>query len=103
MSYAEARQLETSAIPVIDLAGRTPEVSAAMLAAAENTGFFYIRNPGVPQLLIDRVFELSRRFFAAPLAVKREVAVKTWHRGFVGPGAAKMTGDAKPDLKESFV
>src|SRR3954451_16208194 len=101
MSYAEARANDASAIPVIDM--EAPGLSAAMLEAAERTGFFYIRNAGVPQALIDEVFALSRRFFAAPLEAKREAAVDAWHRGFIRAGEAKMAEGAKPDLKESFV
>lgn len=101
MSYADARQIDASAIPVIDM--HAPGVSAAMLAAAERTGFFYVRNPGVPQALIDQVFALSRRFFAAPIEAKQEAAVNPWHRGFIRAGEAKMADGAKPDLKESFI
>jgi len=101
MSYAEARAIDASAIPVIDM--QAPDLSAAMLGAAERTGFFYIRNAGVPQALIDEVFALSRRFFAAPLEAKRQAAVNPWHRGFIRAGEAKMADGARPDLKESFV
>jgi|SRR6185312_16224292 isopenicillin N synthase-like dioxygenase len=101
MSYAEGRAIDPSAIPVIDL--EAPDLSAAMLEAAERTGFFYVRNAGVPQALVDEVFALSRRFFAAPLEAKREAAVNQWHRGFIRAGEAKMAEGARPDLKESFV
>ena len=101
MSYAEARAIEAGAIPVIDMEGLG--LSAAMLEAAERTGFFYVRNSGVPQALIEDVFALSRRFFTAPLEAKRQASVNPWHRGFIRAGEARMTDDSRPDLKESFV
>ncbi len=96
-------------IPVIDIAAlgagaeATREVGRAMLAAAEDTGFFYVSGHGVPQALIDEVFALSQRFFAAPQAEKDRFAVNPWHRGFIRAGEAKMYATSRPDLKESFI
>lgn len=103
MSYAEARHIDPDAIPVIDMAGGLDGVPAAMLEAAERIGFFYARNAGVPQALIDSVFGVSHRFFAATEAQKQSVTVNAWHRGLLRPGQARMAGSAKVDLKESFV
>jgi isopenicillin N synthase-like dioxygenase len=108
MSYAEAVRIEADAIPVIDLAGLADgsaleRVGRAMLAAAEGVGFFYIRNHGVPAGLIEDVLRVAGAFFAAPMAQKEDVAVAAGHRGFIRMGEAKMTGGARPDLKESFV
>ena len=44
-----------------------------MLAAAEATGFFYVRNHGVAQSLIDLVFDTSRAFFASEVVQKQAV------------------------------
>ncbi|MGI4951679.1 MAG: isopenicillin N synthase family dioxygenase [Janthinobacterium lividum] len=101
MSYAQARTIDISTIPVIDM--DAPGLPEAMLAAAERSGFFYIRNPAIPQSLIDEVLLLSRRFFAAPLEAKQDARVNAWHRGFIRAGEAKMADGAIPDLKESFI
>jgi isopenicillin N synthase-like dioxygenase len=109
LQYAEAEHVGIDAIPVIDLAGADNDGDAAgaigrqMLAAAEGIGFFYIREHGIPQRVIDDVLATAARFFAAPIAQKQSVAVNAGHRGFIATGHAKMSGDAKPDLKESFV
>jgi isopenicillin N synthase-like dioxygenase len=109
LHYAEAEHVDIDAIPVIDLAGARADGDSAaaigrrMLAAAEGIGFFYIRDHGVPQRLIDDVLGAAMRFFAEPLARKQSVAVNAGHRGFIAAGEAKMSGTAKPDLKESFV
>jgi isopenicillin N synthase-like dioxygenase len=109
VQYAEAEHVAIDAIPVIDLAGLAGDgdairsIGARLLAAAEGIGFFYIRGHGIPQRLIDDVLATAARFFAETAERKQSVAVNAGHRGFVATGQAKMTDDAKPDLKESFV
>jgi isopenicillin N synthase-like dioxygenase len=94
-------------IPVIDIAAgdanATARVGAEMLAAAQATGFFYVRNHGVPEALIAEVFEISQRFFRSAIDAKLSVAVNPWHRGFIRTGEAKMYPGSRPDLKESFI
>ena len=67
-------------IPTLDIAsylagapdGR--EASAAQLRDISKTvGFFYLKGHGIPQELIDRVFEQSRRFHALPLEAKTKI------------------------------
>jgi isopenicillin N synthase-like dioxygenase len=110
MNYAQATWIEVPEIPVIDVAplasGRLDDIGAvarAMRAASERIGFFYIRNHGVPQSLIDRVYEVSRRFYHQPPDRKLRVQVNARHRGFLKVGEAKMYDQAKSDLKESFI
>ena len=110
MSYAAAIESDASAIPVIDMAslggGDDAAIAAtgqALAAAAEQVGFFYVRNHGVDHALIDRVFAASRHFFALPAEAKAGVKIDARHRGFLGVGAAKMYEGAKVDLKESFI
>ena len=109
MDRAEARHVDVSTIPVIDIADIARDsrseraIGAEMLSAAEGIGFFYIRNTAVPQALIDRVLDISRRFFAAAPDAKASVTVNAGHRGFIRVGEAKMTENAQPDLKESFI
>jgi len=102
-AHRAARAITVDAIPVIDAAQPEDALAAAMLAAAQANGFFYIRNHGVPDALIEDVFRLARRFFAAPTAAKERIAVNPWHRGFVRQGEAKMYKGARPDMKESFI
>ena len=109
MAYAEATRIDADKIPVIDIAALrrngavAARVGAQMRAAAEAVGFFYISGHGIPQPLIDEVFRTARTFFTAPPEQKRSAAVNPFHRGFLHVGAAKMSGNAKVDLKESFV
>jgi len=110
MPYATADQIAASEIPVIDVGALSAEddrglaeVAAQMRAAAEQAGFFYIRNHGIAQDLIDAVLDLARAFFADTPENKRSAAINRLHRGFLGIGQATMPGETHPDLKESFV
>jgi isopenicillin N synthase-like dioxygenase len=110
VGYASATLIDTSSIPVIDMAplsggDRTAvaRVAGDLLDAAQRVGFFYVRNHAVPQPLIDRVYMLSRRFFSLPAEVKQSVHINAMHRGFLAVGEARMYEQARVDLKESFI
>ncbi len=79
------------------------EVAAAIRAASVEVGFFYITDHGVPASLIAKTHDMSRRFFALPLAEKRRAEINHRHRGFLKIGEAVMHGAKRPDLKESFI
>ncbi len=79
-------------LPVIDLAGLltgSPEDMAAVAAelgkAARTSGFFYIRNHGIDQSLIDAVLAASREFHEQPRTYKMKYwcGFSTHHRGYV--------------------
>jgi isopenicillin N synthase-like dioxygenase len=110
MAYAKARVIDVAEIPVIDAGGLLDDsgdglirVAEEMLQAAQNTGFFYIKNHGVPQELIDRVFAASAKLFSYTDAQKQQIAVTDRHRGFLKIGEAKMQGQKRVDLKESYI
>ena len=95
-----ARLLPVTSIPVIDIAALSGTDRAAFEAAAreigaacQTVGFFYIRNQGVPQPLIDRTYALSRQFRTAPLETPMEVGVgnSPGNRGYT------PTNDEDPD------
>ncbi|WP_339444942.1 2-oxoglutarate and iron-dependent oxygenase domain-containing protein, partial [Pseudomonas hunanensis] len=67
-------------IPVIDLAPSFSDDAAQRKAVAweihktaRDTGFFYIKNHGVSQQLIDDQLELARTFFKLPAEEKMKV------------------------------
>ena len=71
-------------IPVIELGGRSDaELAHDFRAAYGSTGFGYISSHGIPQPLIDAVFEAARSFHALPMADKMAVAVNKTHRGYI--------------------
>ena len=98
-------------IPMVDLAGTFAADRAARQAAAweihkaaRDTGFFYIKNHGIDQAAVDRIFAEARRFFELPEEKKRTVSANDWpcRRGF-DPMLAQQLDEGSPqDLKESF-
>ena len=104
-------------IPTIDLGmlaapagARAPDgVAHAVREASESAGFFYVVNHGVPQALVESVFEASRRFHALPQEQKDALRQNRWHRGYMGFGAAKLVSSARfeaarrPNRMESFI
>lgn len=103
MSYATARRVDFSEIPVIDLDRPPGAVGEDIRRAAIAVGFFYVANHGVARPVVDDAFAAARDFFRAPAAVKESVRVNALHRGWLKPGGATMDGAARPDLKESFI
>ena len=109
MADSAIQYIHKEDIPVVDVAslfGDTPaycRVGNALRIAAEETGFFYIKNHCIDKALIESVFEVSRVFFGCPEAQKSTVLVKDTHRGLLTFGASKMEHQKQPDLKESFI
>ncbi|MFX1676169.1 2-oxoglutarate and iron-dependent oxygenase domain-containing protein [Paraburkholderia sp. A2WS-5] len=100
---------DTAYIPLIDMQGVrnrdrevTQQVAREIFRACTTSGFFYIRNHGVPAEIIERAQAAARAFFAHPLEVKRQAAVNHRHRGFNALGDATMYQATRPDFKEFF-
>jgi isopenicillin N synthase-like dioxygenase len=100
-------------IPVIDIApfrsgaGRA-RVARAWDAAMRGTGFAVIAGHGIPNALLDGVYEKAQAFFARPLGEKTRLSFpeKGRGQGYL-PMGSEVVGrghdaDAKPDLCESL-
>ena len=100
-------------IAIIDLGpylagepGARERAAAELGAASERLGFYFIRNHGVPQALIDRVFAAAERFHALPL--ERKMAVKCLDKvvGYLPLGGQTQRliykGGTHPDRSASF-
>ena len=102
-------------IPVIDLAplhdGTTAgldQVASAIEQAYSQVGFGYLINHGVPQPLIDGLFEASRQFHALPRAEKMKIEVNQFHRGFIPINTSTVRTSSiakvnKPNQSESYM
>lgn len=94
--------------PVIELpaAGASIEAerhaAAAVLAAATDTGFFYLRGHEATPMLVEQARAASREFFALPAETKATAAIDRQQRGWMALGGATMYGAAEADLKEVF-
>ena len=116
MSQVLARTETDTEIPIVDigpfLAGRPGSLEGAAKVvgpASESLGFFYVRNHGVPQDLIDRMFVETERFHSLPLERKMEVKVLNHNIGYLPLGGQtqrsyqSLYGESKhPDLSASY-
>jgi isopenicillin N synthase-like dioxygenase len=99
----------SSHIPIIDvhpLVSDQPQkmdVARQLNAACRQHGFFYVVGHGVEQELQQRLFNLSREFFALPTATKQQIAMekggRAW-RGYFRVGDELTSG--LPDQKEGL-
>ena len=101
-------------IPVLDLGpflagepGALARLGKEVCQALEDIGFFFIKNHGVPQELVDRVFAEDRRFHALPMERKLSIKVDNKGIGYMPPGfqQPKYNQDEpprKPDIGEAI-
>lgn len=101
-------------IPGLDLGpylagrpGALEEVAVELRDIAENVGFFYIDNHGVPAAVIDRAFAESKRFHALPMERKLEITLDMNNVGYMAPntsiqGHSKVEKARKPNYNGSF-
>lgn len=100
-------------LPVIDLAALSRpncslservELAKQVQAASISTGFFYIKNTGVSQELLDRVHARTVEFFDLPLEKKRSIdnTLSASFKGYVGLRGEQVDPAARPDLHEGW-
>lgn len=101
----------TATIPVIDFAPFVSgdgegqqQVAQEIYQACHTVGFMYLKNHGVAEDLLERVFQQSEQFFSLPLETKQQLA---WteafsNRGYVGIRRERLNPDRPGDAKECF-
>jgi isopenicillin N synthase-like dioxygenase len=98
-------------IPVVDLSNFTnadPEKKKEFVQnlgkAFEGVGFVAVKNHGIPQSLIDDLYEDVQQFFSLPLEkkLKYEIPGLAGQRGYTSFGREHAKGSSAPDLKEFF-
>ena len=110
MTYTKSKTISVEKIPVINVSplrkGTSEEarsVGMKIRKAAEEIGFFYISDHGIPKELINQAYNATKDFFKKPKYFKNKVKINSNHHGFLSIGQSKMEGAKKEDLKESFV
>lgn len=109
MSYARVTDIDIDRIPVVDagpLFGTEPDyrrVGDALRRAAEDVGFFYVSGHCIGDDLMQAAFDQARTLFGSGHDVLNGLAARDYHRGYLGMGGARMEGQARADLKESFI
>ena len=98
----------SSTIPIVDLgdwhaggAARTSFVTAVGESLAD-IGFFAVANHGVPDAVMQRAYDVARRFFHLPADAKARYhdPAKRGQRGFTGMGKEHARDAEAADLKE---
>ncbi|KAF9970733.1 hypothetical protein BGZ73_006500 [Actinomortierella ambigua] len=96
-------------IPVVDfsLFHTDPEECARQIGvASQGVGFFYLKNHGVDQDMIDRMFAQSARYFAQDMPEKLKYLNKSQNIGYIPFLLEKLDPnnamDMKGDNKEAF-
>jgi isopenicillin N synthase-like dioxygenase len=112
-SDLSAQEVDFTSIPLIDIADlrsadleKRKAVAAKILDACERVGFFYVTNHGVPESVLQSVYEVADRFFALPLEEKLEVDIHKAdrHRGYVPVGGlhADAHNTGSHDMQEGY-
>jgi isopenicillin N synthase-like dioxygenase len=96
-------------IPTVDLSAwreGDPAVGPTVDEGLQRAGFLLASGHGVDDALRAEVRAAARRFFALPVEVKQQYAVRIGGRGWLAPGMeanGNVEGvETPPDLKESF-
>jgi len=96
-------------IPVIDVGPSNPDAPQQLLSAASKFGFVFVENnnaAGIPAQDAADMFDLSKQFFAAPIAEKEKVSIASnkagKNHGWLGQGVEKLDpmGQKRADVKE---
>ena len=110
MNYARSRTISVEKIPVINVSplrkGKSEEAKSVAMEirkAAEEVGFFYICDHGIPKEVLDNAYNSTKEFFERPRYFKEKIKINSNHHGFLSVGEAKMENAMNVDLKESFV
>lgn len=110
-SGLQAREVNFTEIPVIDFApmfSKDPaarrQMAAELRRACIDVGFFYLKNHGVDQALIDRTFALAPEFFGLPLDEKLKLHVKNSsnNSGYTPLLEENTDPTARGDLHEAY-
>jgi isopenicillin N synthase-like dioxygenase len=90
-------------LPVVDLSLPESAVAAALDAAAREHGFFYAAHHGVDGALVNRLVNLSRRFFAQDETTKLQIPMSAGGRAWRGyfPAGGELTSN-RADWKEGL-
>ena len=98
-------------IPVVDLADFTSGDSKKKESfveklgkAFEEVGFVAVKNHGIPDELIDKLYKNVQQFFSLPSEKKKgfEIPELAGQRGYTSFGKEHAKGSDAPDLKEFF-
>ena len=107
-------ELAANEIPILDLgpllagqAGALDALAKQLYRASTEVGFYYLKNHGVPDSLVEQTFAESVRFHALPLEQKQGLKLDKHKIGYLEVGTSvtrhsPLAGQAKPNLYSAF-
>jgi len=109
-SRLASKQTAFEEIPLIDISalvdGSNPESVAKEIGkACAEVGFFYVKNHGIDQQLIDQMYAATKEFFDLPMDAKQRLNVANSGltlRGYIPPYAENADPKNTKDFKEAF-
>ncbi|CAH0020625.1 unnamed protein product [Clonostachys rhizophaga] len=110
VSTKPPRLPEEDEMPVIDLGALNgdfaarKELASQFRTAAEKTGFFYVRNHGIPEDLIQSALSQIQTFFDQPEETKESISLHHAGQtlGYLGVGGSQINNTESRDRKETF-
>ncbi|MCV0426737.1 MAG: 2-oxoglutarate and iron-dependent oxygenase domain-containing protein, partial [Roseibium sp.] len=89
---------------ISDASGGLEEVASKIGRAARDIGFFYVKNHGVEERLIERTFAAAHEFFGLPIDEKMTLTRDFFrtNRGYVPMEGENLDPSKPSDLKEAF-
>ncbi|PWY66722.1 Clavaminate synthase-like protein [Aspergillus heteromorphus CBS 117.55] len=111
VSTAPPRPPTDEEIPIVDLApidgdpAARAQLAHQVRAAAQTTGFFYIKNHGIPPELIESALSQAKAFFHQPEELKDDKVskLKLMHMdGYHAVGTTQVNKTETKDRKETF-
>lgn len=106
--------LAADEIPILDLGpyragvpGAIEQLAREMRYACTEVGFYYVKNHGIEDAVVDRAFAESARFHALPLAEKLRLKVNEHKIGYIAMETAltrhtTVSTDKRPNLYAAF-
>ncbi|MBW4508914.1 MAG: isopenicillin N synthase family oxygenase [Scytonematopsis contorta HA4267-MV1] len=97
-------------VPVIDFApfwdgnyDSQLKVAQEIARACCEVGFFYLKNHGVSQDILQKAFAQCKNFFALPLQIKQQIPIEAGSRGYEKLESQTFDPNKAGDLKETFL
>jgi hypothetical protein len=103
-SHDKVRAASLSEIPIISLEAPLLDLISQLHDACTRVGFFYIKDHGVPEEIINATFTCAENFFGLDRNIKEECHYKKSKilRGYEPPDEVRTDATKKPDMNEAF-
>ncbi|KAF2793242.1 naringenin,2-oxoglutarate 3-dioxygenase [Melanomma pulvis-pyrius CBS 109.77] len=111
VSTTPPRDCRPDEIPLIDINGiyndavARKKMAAIVKHAVERSGFFYVKNHGIDEEVIENARQATIKFFEQSAEAKNRVSrAKSKHfNGYSGRGTTQISPSESLDMKESFM